>query len=111
VSFVARNAVEYREVSALIARNPIEQFPDKIKAIAAEHRPSRRPFFRNFAQLPEEAATSPELLGQVYLVYQAAMHATRAAVYYMPHLDSAVSSIAARGYTENDPGNGAPSRI
>jgi len=88
VSFIARNAAEYREVSALIARNPVEQFPDQIKAIAAEHRPSRMPFFRNFAQLPKDAATSPELLGQVYLVYQAAMHATRAAVYYMPHLDS-----------------------
>jgi pyrroloquinoline quinone (PQQ) biosynthesis protein C len=28
------------------------------------------------------------LLGEIYLVYQAAMHATRAAVYYLPHLDS-----------------------
>jgi pyrroloquinoline quinone (PQQ) biosynthesis protein C len=28
------------------------------------------------------------MLGQIHLVYQAAMHATRAAVYYLPHLDS-----------------------
>ena len=29
-----------------------------------------------------------DFLGQVHLVYQSAMHATRAAVYYLPHLDS-----------------------
>jgi hypothetical protein len=28
-----------------------------------------------------------QLLGQIHLVYQSAMHATRAAVYYLPHLD------------------------
>jgi hypothetical protein len=38
--------------------------------------------------LPRPVATDPTLLGEIYLVYQAAMHATRAAVYYLPHLDS-----------------------
>ncbi|HMD64135.1 MAG TPA: hypothetical protein VKF83_09195 [Stellaceae bacterium] len=28
------------------------------------------------------------LLGEIHLVYQSAMHATRASVYYLPHLDS-----------------------
>jgi len=38
--------------------------------------------------LPFAIASDPEFLGQVHLVYQSAMHATRAAVYYLPHLDS-----------------------
>lgn len=53
-----------------------------------EHRPSRMPFFRQVASLPFRIASDPDLLGQIYLVYQAAMHATRAAVYYLPHLNS-----------------------
>ena len=48
------------------------------------------PFFDRLAALPHEAARNPELLGQIYLVYQSAMHATRAGVYFMPHLDSPV---------------------
>jgi hypothetical protein len=53
-----------------------------------EHRPSRRPFFRRVAPLPFRIVSDPGLLGEIYLVYQAAMHATRAAVCYLPHLDS-----------------------
>jgi hypothetical protein len=34
------------------------------------------------------AAGDPSFLGQIHLIYQSAMHATRAAVYYLPHLDS-----------------------
>ena len=66
----------------------VKQFQAKIQAIAEEHRPSRMPFFRHLAALPTELASKPEFLGQLHLVYQSAMHATRAAVYYLPHLDS-----------------------
>jgi pyrroloquinoline quinone (PQQ) biosynthesis protein C len=66
----------------------VESFPDAIRALADEHQPSRMPFFGRLAALPRSLAASPEMLGQIYLTYQAAMHATRAAVYYMPHLDS-----------------------
>jgi hypothetical protein len=66
----------------------IDAFPVAIKALAEQHRPSRMPFFRNLAALDHAIARDPSLLGQIYLVYQSAMHATRAAVYYMPHLDS-----------------------
>jgi pyrroloquinoline quinone (PQQ) biosynthesis protein C len=52
-----------------------------------EHRASRMPFFSRLAGLPRAAASDPRLLGQIHLVYQSAMHATRAAVYYLPHLD------------------------
>jgi pyrroloquinoline quinone (PQQ) biosynthesis protein C len=48
------------------------------------------PFFSRFASLPRTVALDRELLGQIYFVYQAAMHATRVGVYYMPHLDSPV---------------------
>ena len=53
-----------------------------------EHRPSRMPFFRRLASLPFRIVSDPDFLGEIYLVYQAAMHATRAAVCYLPHLDS-----------------------
>ena len=63
-------------------------FPAAIDAIAAAHRPSDKPFFQRLAALPPAVATDPEMLGALYLVNQAAMHATRAAVYYLPHLDN-----------------------
>ena len=68
--------------------DPIARFPDRIAAIATRHRPARKPFFRRLASLPSAAARDPAMLGQIYLVYQAAMHATRAGVYFLPHLDS-----------------------
>jgi hypothetical protein len=63
-------------------------FAAAMGAIVEEHRPSRMPFFRHLANLPRKCATDPALLGLIHLNYQAAMHATRAAVYYLPHLDS-----------------------
>lgn len=59
-------------------------FKDTIAEIGAIHRPSRMPFFQRLA---EKKPTS-EVLGQIHLVYQSAMHATRAAVYMLPHLDA-----------------------
>jgi hypothetical protein len=46
------------------------------------------PFFRNLAALDHAVARDPQFLGQIHLIYQSAMHATRAAVYYLPHLDT-----------------------
>jgi pyrroloquinoline quinone (PQQ) biosynthesis protein C len=66
----------------------IEEFPNTIAVMLEEHRPSRMPFFGHLAALPHEVASDPSLLGQIHLVYQSAMHATRAAVYYLSHLDS-----------------------
>jgi hypothetical protein len=57
-------------------------------AIGERHRPSGMPFFGHLADLPGECAADPALLGRIHLNYQAAMHATRAAVYHLPHLDS-----------------------
>jgi len=66
----------------------IEDLPNIINAVLAEHRPSRMPFFTHVACLTRSVASDPELLGQIHLLYQSAMHATRASVYYLPHLDS-----------------------
>jgi hypothetical protein len=70
------------------ASRAIDEFPVTINAIAALHRPSRMPFFRNLAALDKAIAGDPSFLGQIHLIYQSAMHATRAAVYYLPYLDS-----------------------
>jgi hypothetical protein len=51
----------------------VEEFPSAIRLLAERHRPSRMPFFRNLAALDPAAAGDPSLLGQIYLVYQAAM--------------------------------------
>jgi hypothetical protein len=59
-----------------------------IRQIAEDHHPLRSPFFKRLRNLPAAVACDPELLGKIHLVYQSAMHATRAAVYYLPHLDS-----------------------
>ncbi len=66
----------------------VEEFPIVIKSLLEERRPSRMPFFQHLAGLPYAVASDPSLLGQIHLHYQSAMHATRAAVYYLPHLDS-----------------------
>src|SRR5215472_718163 len=70
------------------APDVIDEFPSAITTFLKKYRPSRKPFFRHFAALPFTVASDPELLGQIHLIYQSAMHATRAAVYYLPHLDS-----------------------
>jgi hypothetical protein len=66
----------------------VDQFRRAIETITTVHRPSRMPFFGRLRAAPTSVARSPTLLGRIHLVYQAAMHATRAAVYYLPHLDS-----------------------
>ena len=66
----------------------IEEFPSVIAGFLEAHRPSRMPFFQNLAALPFSVVSDPLLLGQIHLIYQSAMHATRAAVYYLPYLDS-----------------------
>src|ERR1700731_3180315 len=66
----------------------VDEFPGAMSRLAEQHRPSRMPFFRNLATLDHAAASDPAFLGQIHLHYQSAMHATRAAVYYLPHLDS-----------------------
>ena len=66
----------------------VRRWRDELSSIEAEHRPSSFPAFSRLAALPQVAALDPDFLGGVHLLYQTAMHATRAAVYCLPHLDS-----------------------
>src|SRR4029077_7773930 len=82
-------ALAYREWDHVdVDPRAIDDFPRAMVALVEQHRPSRMPFFRRVGALPFALASDPDFLGQVHLVYQSAMHATRAAVYYLPHLDS-----------------------
>jgi pyrroloquinoline quinone (PQQ) biosynthesis protein C len=90
MSLAAHKLPDTDVVLPAAAAGGVESFPDVINALTARHQPSRMPFFRRLAALPRRAAHNAEMLGQIYVVYQAAMHATRAGVYYMPHLDSPV---------------------
>jgi pyrroloquinoline quinone (PQQ) biosynthesis protein C len=74
--------------SDLLEPTAPEDFPNAMAAMLEEHRPSRMPFFGRLANLPSTVVSDPLFLGQIHLIYQSAMHATRAAVYYLPHLDS-----------------------
>jgi len=68
--------------------NPTKDFRRAMLVLLDEHRPSRMPFFRRVASLPSGLPATPICSEKIYLVYQAAMHATRAAAYYVPYLDS-----------------------
>jgi pyrroloquinoline quinone (PQQ) biosynthesis protein C len=84
-----RSSLAYKEWDNLEADpDAVEAFSSTMMALLDKHRPSRMPFFRRLAQLPRAVASDPQFLGEIHLIYQAAMHATRAAVYYLPHLDS-----------------------
>jgi hypothetical protein len=82
-----RSSLAYKELDYL-GPDAVENFQASMMALLNKHRPSRMPFFRRLAQLPKASASDPQFLGEIHLIYQAAMHATRAAVYYLPHLDS-----------------------
>jgi hypothetical protein len=72
---------------AAVSEGARTEFRSAIRVLADAHRPSRMPFFEHLASLPFRVTSDPDFLGEIYLIYQAAMHATRAAVYYLPHLD------------------------
>jgi len=83
-----RRPADRRSDSAQPPLCTIEGFPDAMAAMLEVHRPSRMPFFERLAAMPRSAAIDPFFLGQLHLIYQSAMHATRAAVYYLPYLNS-----------------------
>jgi hypothetical protein len=68
--------------------SPSQLFNLHLQTIEGKHRPSSFPFFMRLAALPSAVALDRDLLGRIHLTYQAAMHATRAMVYFLPHLDS-----------------------
>jgi hypothetical protein len=98
MSYIGRRELQ-NEQPTKSSYDEIAEFSAAIRALAAQHRPSRMPFFRNLAALDHAAAADPSFLGRIHLIYQAAMHATRAAVYFcristVPH-----SANASYGYS------------
>jgi len=61
---------------------------ENFNKIFREHRPSQHSFFTTLRTAPKEVATNPHVLREIYIRYQAAMHTTRAAVYFSPYLNS-----------------------
>ena len=87
-ALTTQNSAAGPSLHASSGKDAAAGLPAIIDAIAEKHRPSNAPFFHNLGVLPREIASDPQMLGELHLVYQATMHATRAAVYYMPHLDN-----------------------
>ena len=97
------SATALRRVGPAPSAETPTPFRAAIAEIAAKHRPSRMPFFARLAALPADVARDPALLGEIHLVYQAAMHATRAAVYHLPYLDApALRQRKLRIYIDDD---------
>ena len=65
-----------------------ELFNFKIQNIYNTYLPSKHSFFLNLSQFPHEKLRSPKLLGNLYLRYQSACHATRVMIYKVPYLES-----------------------
>jgi hypothetical protein len=74
-------------VSSETEQSLAAKFASLIQRIAADHDPGLAPFFHRLRELRGPVAGDPEMLGQIYVVYQAAMHALRAGAYLLPHLD------------------------
>jgi hypothetical protein len=83
-----RNPAQRRTDFVVPEPSAVEAFPRTLQVILEAHRPSHLPFFRQVKTLPRAVASDPYFLGQIHLNYQSAMHALRAAVYRLPHLDS-----------------------
>lgn len=64
------------------------QFRLLMNELFAKYKPSDHPFFKNLREAPDAVVKNPGFLSQLYLRYQAAMHATRASVWFTPFLDT-----------------------
>src|SRR6266536_5098351 len=69
-----RNSLAYQEWNDLEPEaGAVEGFHSTMMTLLDKHRPSRMPFFRRLAQLPKAVASDPQFLGEIHLIYQAAM--------------------------------------
>jgi pyrroloquinoline quinone (PQQ) biosynthesis protein C len=64
-----------------------EVFQEVINELYEQYLPSKHPFFERLVVLPPAKLNSSTFLGELYLRYQSACHATRVMVYYLPDLD------------------------
>ncbi len=61
---------------------------ESIQMLVKENLTSKHPFFSNLSRSPYELISSSQVLGQLYLRYQAGMHASRVMIYFLPNLNS-----------------------
>lgn len=66
----------------------IQRFHVALSELHDRYRPSKHPFFSHLATCQTGQLKAPGILDEFYRRYQAAMHATRAMVYFLPHLDA-----------------------
>ncbi|MBO3459140.1 hypothetical protein [Aetokthonos hydrillicola] len=64
-----------------------DTFSSIMSKLYEAHLPSKHPFFHQLASFTHSKLPSSDLLGELYIRYQAACHATRVMVYHLPHLD------------------------
>jgi hypothetical protein len=81
-----------------------EVFYEVLDKIHQEYLPSKYPFFKKLAELPHEKLRSPTFLGELYLRYQSACHATRVMIYHIPHLDSPALRVRKLAFISDDDG-------
>ncbi len=67
--------------------NASDIFSEVLDKLYQDHLPEKHPFFQRLKTFPSEKLCC-SLLGHLHLRYQAACHATRVMVYYIPYLDS-----------------------
>jgi pyrroloquinoline quinone (PQQ) biosynthesis protein C len=70
-----------------------------------QYLPSKHPFFERLATLPSTKLSSPKFLGELYLRYQSACHATRVMVYYLPDLDQPTQRVRKLRIISDDDGS------
>ncbi len=78
----------FEHSSSIITSQAAQTLKLAFKRISENHLPSHHSVFPLLRRLSSEKALSPGRLGQFYLAYQSAMHATRVMVYFLPHLDA-----------------------
>lgn len=61
---------------------------EKFSSIVQQNLSSKNEFFMNLKNTPSKFVMSPSFLGELHFSYQAAMHATRVMVYFLPFLNS-----------------------
>lgn len=66
----------------------MENISSVINSLSREYNPVNVRFFQHLQEIPSDVFQIPEVLEELYLRYQAGMHATRVMVYFLPHLNT-----------------------
>jgi len=83
-------SVEFSNQSSLDEQNRYvhQQFRSLMNELFEKYKPTTHPFFENLKNAPTSVVRNPEFLSELYKRYNAAMHATRASVWFTPYLNT-----------------------